>query len=197
MSRAGQLLQRGAENLLIAGFAVMIAMVFGNVVLRYAFDSGITASEEASRLIFVWLTFGGAVLVAREGGHLGMTSLVARLGPRGRWVCRVLAEALSLLCMGMLVVGAWDQSVINLTNYLPVTEMPQAVTYVAGLVCGLGIGALNVVALWRLLTGRIGEDELVVGAESEEMAAFEAHRAHDEDEARKLRAEIGEGEKRP
>jgi TRAP-type C4-dicarboxylate transport system permease small subunit len=186
MSRVGHLIERGAENLLIAGFAVMIAIVFGNVVMRYVFDSGITMSEEVSRMIFVWLTFGGAVLVAREGGHLGMTSLVHALGPRGKWICRLLAETASLFCMGMLVVGAWDQSVINIANYAPVTGIPQAVTYIAGLVCGLGIGALNLVAIVRLLTGRMREGELVVGAESEELAAFEAHRAHDAAEARKI-----------
>lgn len=190
MNRVERALQRGAENLLIAGFALMIAMVFGNVVLRYLFDSGITASDEASRMIFVWLTFGGAVLVAREGGHLGMTSLVSRLGRNGRWVCRLLAEALSLLCMGMLVVGAWQQSVINLANALPVTGLPQAVIYIAGLVCGLGIGALNVVTIARLLTGGMRDDELVVGAESEELTAFEAHRAHDAEEAKKLEQAI-------
>ena len=191
MNRVERLLQKSAENVLIAGFALMIAMVFGNVVLRYLFDSGITASDEASRMIFVWLTFGGAVLVAREGGHLGMTSLVERLGRRGRWFCRLVAESLSLLCMGMLVVGAWDQSVINLGNALPVTGMPQAGTYIAGLVCGLGIGALNLVTILRLLGGRMRDDELVTGAESEELTAFEAHRAHDADEARKAQAAIG------
>ena len=43
-----------AINLLIAlALAVMVAMVFGNVVLRYAFNSGIAISEEVSRWLFV------------------------------------------------------------------------------------------------------------------------------------------------
>lgn len=47
-----------AINLLIAlALAVMVVMVFGNVVLRYAFNSGITVSEEVSRWLFVWITF--------------------------------------------------------------------------------------------------------------------------------------------
>lgn len=196
MSRAGRLLLRSTENLLIAAFVVMIAMVFGNVVLRYLFDSGITISEEASRLIFVWLTFGGAVLVAREGGHLGMTTVVQWLGRRGKWACRLAAETLSLFCMAMLVVGAWDQSIINLANALPVTGAPQAVTYVAGLVCGLGIGTINLVTIARLLTGRMRDDELVVGAESEELAAYEAHQAHEIEADRKAREGAGGEEAR-
>ena len=33
--------------------AVMVVLVFGNVVLRYAFNSGITVSEELSRWLMV------------------------------------------------------------------------------------------------------------------------------------------------
>ena len=40
--------------------AIMVVLVFGNVVLRYTVNSGITASEELSRWLFVWLTFMGA-----------------------------------------------------------------------------------------------------------------------------------------
>lgn len=170
-------LLRAVENLLLAGFLVMIAMVFGNVVLRYGFSSGITMSEEASRMIFVWLTFGGAFLVAKDGNHLGMTTVVIMLGRNGRWWCRFAAEALSLLCMALLVIGCWHQSVINIDNYAPVTGAPMAVTYIAGLLCGLGIGALNLIALFELVTGRMPDSALVIGADSEEMAAFEAKQA--------------------
>lgn len=172
-------LLRAVENLLIAGFAVMIAMVFGNVVLRYGFNSGITVSEEASRMIFVWLTFGGAFLVAKEGGHLGMTTVVTMLGRNGRWWCRLAAEGLSLFCMALVVIGCWKQSVINIDNFAPVTGLPMAVTYLAGLVCGLGIAAINLIAIARLLTGRIPDGELIIGAESEELAAFEAKQAEE------------------
>lgn len=170
-------LLRLVENILIAGFVAMIALVFGNVVLRYGFNSGIISSDELSRMIFVWLTFGGAFLVAKDGQHLGMTTVVNMLGHNGKWICRVAVEALSLLCMALLVVGCWHQSVINLQNYQPVTGVPQAVIYIAGLVGGLGIGALNVITLVKLFTGGIPASELVIGAESEELTAFENKQA--------------------
>ena len=164
---------RVIETLLIAGFCGMIALVFGNVVLRYGFDSGIIMAEEVSRVIFVWLTFGGAYLVAREGGHLGMTSLVAALGPGGQRLCRILSEALSLLCMVLVVVGCWRQIVINIDNYAPITGIPLAVTFMAAFVCGIGIAALNVITLWRILTGRMAPEDYVVGTESEEFAGHD------------------------
>ena len=165
---------RWVENLLILGFVTMIALVFGNVVLRYGFDSGIIMSEEVSRMIFVWLTFGGAYLVAREGGHLGMNMVVEKLGTRGRWWCRLFAETLSFVCMVLLIVGCWRQTVINIDNLAPITGAPLAIPYAAGLLCGAGIAAINLMTLWRLVTGQIADGELVIGIESEELAGFEA-----------------------
>ena len=62
---------------IVACLAVMVVLVFGNVVLRYGFNSGITVSEEISRWLFVWLTFLGAIVALREHGHLGVDMLVA------------------------------------------------------------------------------------------------------------------------
>ena len=59
--------------------ALMVVLVFGNVVLRYGFNSGITVSEEVSRWAFVWLTFLGAIVALKEHGHLGSDMLVSRL----------------------------------------------------------------------------------------------------------------------
>ena len=72
-------------KVLIALFlAIMVVLVFGNVVLRYGFNSGITVSEEVSRWLFVWLTFLGAIVALREHGHLGVDMLVKRLPPPAR-----------------------------------------------------------------------------------------------------------------
>ena len=68
--------------------AVMVVLVFGNVVLRYAFNSGITVSEELSRWLMVWLTFLGAIVALREHAHLGVDTLVRALPPTGKRISR-------------------------------------------------------------------------------------------------------------
>lgn len=59
---------RGAVVLCLGG---ILAMVFLNVVLRYLFNSGIFLTEGLSGLLFVWMTFAGALLVLYDGGHIG------------------------------------------------------------------------------------------------------------------------------
>ena len=63
--------------LMVLSLAAMVVMVFGNVVMRYGFNSGITLSEELSRWLFVWMTFLGAVVAINERGHLGTDSLTS------------------------------------------------------------------------------------------------------------------------
>ena len=99
-----------AINLLIAlALAVMVVMVFGNVVLRYAFNSGIAISEEVSRWLFVWITFLGAIVAVRERGHLGTDFLLARLPPLGQRICLGLSYALMIWCTWLLFSGALPQ----------------------------------------------------------------------------------------
>ena len=83
MQRTIDGLCRGLEFLIALALAIAVLLVFGNVVLRYGFNSGITVSEEVSRWLFIWGTFMGAIVALREHGHLGMDMVVSRLPDPG------------------------------------------------------------------------------------------------------------------
>lgn len=151
---------RGLEAVLVALLAGMVVMVFGNVVLRYAFNSGIDLSEELSRYFFVWLTYIGAVVVMRENGHLGVDTLVGVIGPRGRLICMILSDAIILACCVMLLDGTWKQHEINATAVAPVTGLSMGYVYGVLYFAGLGIGFITLARLIRALTGRLGPYEL-------------------------------------
>src|SRR5436309_13082897 len=99
--------------------AVMVVLVFGNVVLRYGFNSGITISEELSRWLLVWLTFLGAIVALRQHAHLGVDSLVRMLPHNGRLLCFVLSYLLMLYADGLLTLGSWKQAVITFADRAP------------------------------------------------------------------------------
>src|SRR6476469_8973047 len=110
---------------MVVCLALMVVMVFGNVVLRYGFNSGITVSEELSRWLFVWLTFLGAIVAMRDGAHLGMDSVVSRLPPAGRHACFFVSHALMLFSVWLFLQGSWKQTVINLHVEAPATGLSQ------------------------------------------------------------------------
>lgn len=165
-----------ALDLAAAGaLALMVAMVFGNVVLRYAFNSGITVSEELSRWLFVWMTFLGAFVALKENGHLGTDMLVSRLGRGGKRACMAASQLLMLACTVLLVQGSWEQVRINATVEAPVTGAPLAVVYAAGIAFGVPAALLLLVQLGRTLRGRLSDEELVMVQESEDLAALQQH----------------------
>ena len=158
---------KGVDALLALLLLGMVLMVFGNVVLRYLFNSGIVVSEELSRFFFVWLTFIGAIVAVRDGTHLGMDNVVARLPRRGKLACLAASQALILGCCLILLWGTWRQHQINATTTAPVTGLSLIWIFGLGYVCGLGIGIQALHRLWRIATGRIADAELVQVREDE------------------------------
>ena len=158
--------------------AIMVVLVFGNVMLRYIANSGITVSEELSRWLFVWLTFMGAVVALREHGHLGTDVLVSRLPAAGKKVCLVLAQVAMLYVSWLLLKGSWAQMVINADTEAPVTGASVGIFYASGVLMGGSAIAILLRDLLRTLFVPLGENDLVMVQESEELAALQ-HRAED------------------
>jgi TRAP-type transport system small permease protein len=161
---------KALEFLLVFLLAAMVLMVFGNVIMRWFLDDGIQISEEMSRFCYVWLTFIGAVVVARENAHLGVDAFVGALGPRGRLICMVLSDLLVLFCCAVFFWGTWRQAPLHATNVAPVTGMNMFLVFGVGFFTAGGIGWMTFLRLVRTATGtlRPGELDTFAGQFSEE-----------------------------
>lgn len=162
---------RWIHVLIALALAAMLLLVFGNVVLRYAFNSGISVSEELSRWLFVWITFLGAIVAVKEHGHLGTDILLTKLPPIGRRICLVASHGLMLFCTWLLFSGALAQARINWDVEAPVTGASVAIFYASGVVFAVASGLLLSLDLWRLLSGQVPDDRLVQAIGSEELVA--------------------------
>ena len=165
---------RLVDALMALALAIMVVLVFGNVVLRYGFNSGIAVSEEVSRWLFVWLTFLGAIVAIKEHGHLGSDMLVSRLGVNGKKVCLVAGHLLMLYVTWLLFKGSFDQAKINLEVEAPVTVASVAIFYASGVVFAVAAGVLLVRETWRAVTDKLTDAELVMVQESQDLAQVEA-----------------------
>ncbi|HEV7307817.1 TRAP transporter small permease [Ensifer sp.] len=165
-------LLKAAMALLLAG---MVLLVFGNVVLRYAFNTGITVSEELSRLFFVWLTFLGAVVAMREHGHLGMDSLLRRLPPNGARVAALIGHLLMLWATWLMISGSWVQTMINLNVSAPATGISMGVFYGAGLAFGVPAFLIILVDMYAIATGRVDIRTAGFVRDSEELSTLDDH----------------------
>jgi TRAP-type C4-dicarboxylate transport system permease small subunit len=148
--------------------AFMAILVFGNVVLRYLFNSGITWSEEMSRFLFVWLTFLGAIGALKDNEHLGVDMFVKQLSPFMKKVVFVITNGLVLYVLWLVLDGSWKMTLINMDSTAPATGMPLAYVYGIGIVMSICMAIIIVFNLYRVLFGRRSVEEFIRVKESEE-----------------------------
>ncbi|MCA3239324.1 MAG: TRAP transporter small permease [Curvibacter sp.] len=148
---ARALLLRTAYALMGACLAIMVLSVFVNVVLRYGFNSGIPASEELSRLLFVWMVFIGATLAYPQGEHMAFTSLVASLQRRPRILKAVTAliRVLVILASALVAIGAWQQVRVGMDSRSVVLGYPAALLPLPALLSAAAIALMALVELVR------------------------------------------------
>ena len=130
MSRIDVWLIRVNRAAVIGVLAAMACMVFANVALRYAVGSSILWVEEASRYLMIWLTFLGAGLVLRYGGHIGIETLQERF-PRAAPALRAIILVALLAFFATMI---WLGVVYSMRTWLqttPVMQIPVGAVYLA------------------------------------------------------------------
>ena len=140
---------RLAQWAVAACLAVMSLAVFLNVVLRYGFGSGIAASEELARLLFVWMVFIGAAAAYPRGEHMAFTSLVALLRSRPALMGLVTALIRLLVIAGAAMVahGAWQQVIVGLDSHSVVLGYPTALLPLPAFLSSTAIALMALVEL--------------------------------------------------
>lgn len=161
MKAIADALTRALEVVMVLCLAVMLVMVFGNVVLRLFFNTGIDLSEEIPRFAFVWMTFLGAIVGMRRRAHLGVDIVVQMLPSLGRRVCWGISQAVMLVCCVYMVYGTWLQHDILRGNASPVAQISMLWVFGVSYLTGTAIGLICASNLLRLFAGKVGDDELI------------------------------------
>ena len=125
-----RLFLRANRLAVIALLAAMALMVFVNVALRFLTDRSILWVEEASRYAMIWLTFIGAGLVLRYGGHIGVETLHERV-PRHAARLRALIVALLLAFFAFMIWIGTRYAVLTWQQTTPVMQIPIGAVYLA------------------------------------------------------------------
>ena len=114
----------------IAILAAMATMVFANVALRFLTDHSILWVEEVSRYLMIWLTFLGAGLVLRYGGHIGIDTLQDKLPRQAQWIRAVIFLVMLAFFAVMLWLGV-RYTLLTWGQTTPVMEISIGVVYLA------------------------------------------------------------------
>ncbi|KIL35818.1 C4-dicarboxylate ABC transporter permease [Cohnella kolymensis] len=148
--------------------AAMALFVFGNVVLRYFFDSGITWSEEMSRYLFVYLVFFGAIAALKDNEHLGVDILVRRLPLTLRRIVYVISNGIVLYTLYLLGQGSWKMTILSGDTHAPATGLPFSFVYVVGVITSACMAIILIVNIIRVIIDKDSIHKLSRTVESEE-----------------------------
>lgn len=144
---------RAIEALIVLFLVSMTVMVFGNVVLRYGFDTGIVFSEEVSRYLFVWVIFLGAIVAMRDQSHMRVDIVVRKLPSFWQRICAIVSAGLMLMACWMLFSGSWAQVRLNWDVKAQVSGLPMPLVYGAMTVAAVG---LALVIFSQMVRGELG-----------------------------------------
>lgn len=86
-------------------FLSMIGLVFYNAVLRYVFKSSFAPSEEWARILFMYITFFGAIEGFYRGRHIAVDMATGMMQGVTRKSVEIAAQVLALSALFVLAIG--------------------------------------------------------------------------------------------
>ncbi len=140
-----------SKGILVVITVVLFGAIFMNVVLRYAFSSGVAGAYELPAILFPWLVICGAVLAAQRGQHIAVDLILRIAGPGLRRAIRALIDLL-IAAMSLVVVQAgWVMMVSSWDSHLAETGISEGWGYMALLYGYAAIGLTALIGLCRTL----------------------------------------------
>ena len=116
---------------LILMLSAMALIVGSNISLRYLTSHSLPWADEAARYLMIWLTFTGAGLILRIGGHVAITNLQDALPRTGQRLLRAAIVLILLLFFGFMVHVGWQYAQRMQFQVTPALRLPFIYVYAA------------------------------------------------------------------
>ncbi|WP_322085104.1 TRAP transporter small permease [Burkholderia sp. BCC1999] len=122
-----------------ACLAVLTVLVFYAVVMRYVFENAPDFVEPIALLLVIVIAMFGAAMKVRDGGHIGLDSLVRRLPPKSRNVV-IAIQHLSLIAFAiMIIAGCGSMAAETMGDRIPIIGLPEGVRYLIAIPAAIAI----------------------------------------------------------
>jgi C4-dicarboxylate transporter DctQ subunit len=104
------------RNIAAIGISGGVALAFGNVVARYAFNSSLTWASELTVYLFLWSTFFGAAYCFKQDAHIGINVLLEKVNPNVAKMLMIISHAITLIFLA--AVGYYGYEYLLLVHEL-------------------------------------------------------------------------------
>ncbi|SDY64342.1 TRAP transporter small permease [Citreimonas salinaria] len=114
--------------LMLSGMALVVG---ANIALRYLTSHSLPWADEVARYLMIWLTFTGAGLILRVGGHVAITNLQDALPSVGQKMLRAAIVLILLAFFGFMVQVGWQYAQRMQFQVTPALRLPFLYVYAA------------------------------------------------------------------
>lgn len=101
-----EVLNKAEDICLVTMFALMVAAIFFQIIMRFVFNNSLSWSEEFGKFMFIWISWLGISIGQRRNEHIKITLAVDRLSVKGQHICEIIANALLLGILGVTIYYA-------------------------------------------------------------------------------------------
>lgn len=135
---------------------LMVTIGALQVLVRYAPPDSVDLfwTEEASRLLLVWLTFWGAAVLQRTNDHMTLSVLADALPARARAAILILVDVVVIVALGWLAWYGFIAARLSLGQETIGLGVSLAVFAFAVPLSAGAMLAFTLYGLWRRLQGR-------------------------------------------
>lgn len=133
---------------LILMLTAMSLIVGANITLRYTSSHSLSWADEAARYLMIWMTFGGAGLVLRIGGHVAITNLQDALPALGQRILRACIVLGLLVFFGFMVHVGMQYAQRMQFQVTPALRIPFLYVY-AAMPVGFGLLIVHLLLIAR------------------------------------------------
>lgn len=152
------LLEAASKIIAVFCLVFMFVALLANVVLRYAFSSGIAWAYEIHAVLLPWLVAGGVVIGAARSAHIAITLLPGLLPPPVGRALMVLVQGLVLVISVTVLVSSQPILTASKFQTLSTLGIKQIWGYSSLVYAFGGMAVIAAIDIVRTLMGDHGWD---------------------------------------
>ena len=130
------LFKRFERALALAISVALVLTILFQVMDRFLFGGALQLgwTEEIARILLLWLTFWGAILVQEEDSQIRLEFVLHALPPRARAYAYILIDLAILAFLVVIIINAVPYALHEIDLTLPATRLPRSVLVLAVIV---------------------------------------------------------------
>lgn len=102
MKKFINVLNKTEEIVLVAMFALMVAIIFIQVVMR-KLNNSLYWSEELGKFLFIWISWLGISIGEKRGEHIKITMLTDKFSPKVQHILNIVSELIVIFICAITV----------------------------------------------------------------------------------------------